>query len=139
MYGWERQISGRSRWKSRAKLEKLSIFQGNQGKLFQSCPRRTEALFLHIFYPNYPSFYLKCLRKSYNFDFLKHFPKFTPFPPNFGEDSKFDCILPICILLKFDSAKLGVSNLVFFKSYRRKTFGDRLLVKEGLTSTKVSF
>ena len=40
----------------------------------------------------------------------------------------------MCILLKFDSARFGVSNF-FFKSYRRKTFGVSArptLVKEGL-------
>ena len=34
------------------KLEKLSFFQGNQGQLFQVCPRRIEALLLHILDPN---------------------------------------------------------------------------------------
>ena len=39
----------------------------------------------------------------------------------------------MCILLKLDYAKFGVPNLFCFKSYRRETFGSRLLVKEGLT------
>ena len=43
----------------------------------------------------------------------------------------------MCILSKLHHAKFGVSNLFFFKSYRRKTSGgevllDPLLVQEGL-------
>ena len=34
--------------KSTAKLEKLSFFQENQGQLFQFCPGRIEASFLHV-------------------------------------------------------------------------------------------
>ena len=50
---------------------KTVIFPGNQRQLFQFCPRRIEAHFLHILDPNYPSFYLQCPRKfqkTYNFD-----------------------------------------------------------------------
>ena len=48
---------------SRAKTGKLSFFQGNQRQLFQFCPGRIEALFVHILDPDSPFFYLKCPRK----------------------------------------------------------------------------
>ena len=63
LYGWERQILGKDRWKSRAKTEKLSLFKGNREQSFQFCPGRIEASYLHILKPNYHSFYLKCPRK----------------------------------------------------------------------------
>ena len=45
----------------------------------------------------------------------------------------------MCILLKLDYAKFGVSNSFFFKSYRRKTFGGSgSLIKEGLVKVSQS-
>ena len=116
--------------KSRLKTGKNSYFQGSQGQLFQFCPGRIEAPpppLLHIIDSNYPSFYLKYPRKSqktYNLTFFQHFPKFAPLPlPNFGVDLKFDHISPMCILLKLDYAKLGVSKLFFSKVIEEKPLG----------------
>ena len=47
--------------------------------------------------------------------FFQHFPKFATLPLlNFGVNPKFDHT-PMCILLKLNYAKFGVSNLFFQK------------------------
>ena len=107
------------------KLEKL-IFPGNQGQLLQFCPGRLEDLILHILDPNYSSFYLECPRKyqkTYNIDIFSHFPKFVPLPPqNFKKT--INLIIPaMCILLKFDSAKSGVSNISLPKLSKKNLWG----------------
>ena len=88
------------------------------------CSGRLESLILHIFDPNYSSFYLKCPRKyqeTYTVSNLHLSPSqilekilnlIITHPPS-----------PICILLKFDSAKLVFPSYSFMKSYQRKTFG----------------
>ena len=113
-------------------LKKLSFFQGNQGELFQFCTGRIEAHLLHILDPNYPSFYLKCLRKcqkTYNLTFFKQFPKFAPLPLlNFGVDLKFDHIR-LCVYYQ----SYAMQSLVFltycFQTLSKKNFflwGDQL-------------
>ena len=70
--------------KSRDKTEKLSFFEGNQRKLFQRCPGRIEAPFLHVLDPNSPSFYVKCPRKcqkTYNFDIFPTLSQIDASPP----------------------------------------------------------
>ena len=83
------RVLERDRRKSGVKTgKKLTFSQGNQGKLFQFCSGRIEAVFLHILDPNYPSFYLKCPRKCQKpiiLTFSQHLPKFAPRAlPNFG-------------------------------------------------------
>ena len=107
-------------------------------------PERIEAPpFLHVLDLNSPSSYVKCPRKcqkTYNFLTLSQM-KFTPLHLlNFGMNPKLDHI-PVCILLKLDNAKFGVSSLFFLKLSKKKFRGDRLtppsplpLVKEGLNS-----
>ena len=91
-FGWDSQILGRDRWKSRVKTGENSFFQGNQGQLFQFYPERLEAPLLHIPDPNYPSFCLKCLRKcqkTYNFDIFQTVSQIcTSPPPKFWGGSK---------------------------------------------------
>ena len=52
-------------------------------------------------------------------------------PPNFGENPKFDYSPPppMCILLKFESAKFGVFDVFFSKVIEEKPLGG-----VGLTS-----
>ena len=79
-------------------------------------PERIEAPFLHVLDLNSPSSYVKCPRKckkTYNFLTLSQM-KFTPLHLlNFGMNPKLDHI-PLCVLLKLDNAKFGVSSLFFF-------------------------
>ena len=124
MFGWEDQILGRDRQKSRVQNRKLSFFQRNQGQLSQFCPGRIEALLLHILDPKL-SFILfklsqKMSKKPIILTFFQHFPKFAPLPLlNFGVDPTFDHP-PMCILLKLDYVKFGVSNLFFSKVIEEK-------------------
>ena len=80
-------------------------------------PERIEAPFLHVLDLNSPSSYVKCPRKckkTYNFLTLSQM-KFTPLHLlNFGMNPKLDHI-PVCLLLKLDNAKFGVSSLLFSK------------------------
>ena len=117
MYGWESQVLGRERLKSRAKTRKIVIFPGKSGQLFQFCPGRIEALF----YTFFTQIILKCPRKyqkTHNFEIFLHFPKFAPLLlSNFEENPKFDHI-PMYVLLKFHYAKFGVSN--FYQRLSKK-------------------
>ena len=71
--------------------------------------------------------------KTYNFDIFLTLPQICTSPyPKLLKSPKLIISL-MCILLKLDCEKFGVSNL-FFKSYQRKTFGgirsiSRLLAK----------
>ena len=61
------------------------------------------------------------ISKTYNFDISQDFPKFAPLPfLKFEVDPKFDYMPPppMCILLKFDYAKFGVSNKFLEKKTR---------------------
>ena len=93
--------------------------------MFQFCPERIEAPFLHILDPNYSSFYFKCSRTCQKnpiiLTFFKQFPKFAPLLLlNYEVDLKFD---HMCILLKLNCAKFGVSNLFFSKVIEEKPLG----------------
>ena len=83
-----------------SKLEKLSFFSRDiRGIVPIFAMEGYTPPFLHVLDPNSSSFYLKCPRKcqkTYNFDIFKHFPKFTPPPPRFGMNPKFDHI-PLCV------------------------------------------
>ena len=123
------QILGRDRWKSRVKTGKTVIFQGNEGKLFQFFPGRIEAPLLHILDPNYPSFYLKCLRKcqkTYNFYIFQTVSQICTSPPCFCGGSKISSHPPMCILSKLHYAKFSVSNLCFSKVIEEKPLWGRL-------------
>ena len=76
------------------------------------------------------------MSETYNFDILQHFSKFTPLPLlNFWVNPKLDNIPLMCILLKLDYAKIGVSNLFLFpKVIEENLWGlsSPSLVKEGL-------
>ena len=86
-------------------------------------PERIETPFLHVLNLNSPSYYVKCPRKcqkTYNFLTLSQM-KFTPLCLlNFGMNPKLDHIPPVCILLKLDNAKFGVSTLFFFLKLSKK-------------------
>ena len=64
--GGKARFYGGTGGKVGSKLEKLSFFQRNQGKLFQFCTGRIEAPLLHILDANYHSFYPKCPRSMKN-------------------------------------------------------------------------
>ena len=103
-----------------SKKEKTGTFPEKSEAIVQVLPWKNRSPPLHILDPNYPSFYQKCPRKcqeTYNFDIF-----FNAFP-NFGVDPKFDNIPPMCILLKLDYAKLGVSNLSFSNVIEEKPLG----------------
>ena len=109
MCGWESQILGKDRLKSRVKSGKLSFSK----KFFQFCSRRIAVPLLHIFDPNYPSF-IEIVPENVKKKLICTFPIL-----NFGVDPKFDYTLYLYII------KVGLCKawLFFCKSYRRNTFG----------------
>ena len=141
---WECHILRTDRWKSKVKTRKTVIFHGNQGQLFQFCPGRIEAPLLHIPDPNYLSFYLKCPRKyqkTYNFDIFPTLSQIRTFPPpKFWGNPQFDHTR-MCILLKLDYAKFGVSNSFFQMLSKKNVWGVGSTLGKGrvkLFSTKGS-
>ena len=107
--------------------KKLSFLQGNQEQFFQFCPGRIEAPFLHVLDPNSASFYVKCPRKwqkTYNFDILKHFYKFTPLPLlKFVFNPKSDHILPCVHYLSWIMQSLMFLTCFFSKVIEEKPLG----------------
>ena len=64
----------------------------------------------------------KMSKKSIILTFFQHFPDIAPLPLlNFGVDPKFDHT-SLCVLLKLDYAKFGVSNLFFQKLSKNNLF-----------------
>ena len=70
----------------------------------------------------------KMSKKPIILTFFQHLPKFAPLPLlTFGIDPKFDDTpTPMCILLKLDYAKFGVSDLFCSKVIEEKPLGCRL-------------
>ena len=66
-------------------------------------------------------------KKPYNFDiFQTVFQVCTSRPPKFWGGSEIWSHPPMCILLKLNYAKFGVSNLFFSKGIEEKPLGGRL-------------
>ena len=108
---------------SRAKTRKAEIFPGKPEAFVPILP---EALLLHILDQDCPSFYLRFSRtyqETYNFDFFRHFPKFVFFPSQFLGKILNLIIPPMCMLLKFDYTKFGVSNLFSSNVIEEKPLG----------------
>ena len=138
------QILGSDRRKSRVKLEKTVIFPGKSEAIVPILPWKDRSQAFTHSWPKL-SFILfkmsqKMSKKTYNF---RHFPNLY-LSSHIVKGILNLIIPPYVYIIKVDYSKFGISNL-FFKSYRRKTFGFRLyspplpLVKEGLSLEDVFF
>ena len=139
MCGWESQILGRDRWKSKAKTKKYHHFSREaRGNCFKFALEIDSSL-LHISDTNCPSFCLKCPRKCTKnqqiLTFFQHFPKFAPLSlPDFRVDSKFDHI-HLCVYYLYYIMQSLVFLIYFFQKLSKKNLwgvGSNPLVKEGL-------